>query len=267
MIRGEPRHRPADWVTVSLCTSHFHKLSTSTSNYYLFSSKEPKFHKPHSKKKKNTEGRKPAVKWFFVATREWITNSGHSKKCPGCLVSWPASRCFPTTASIVCCRETVASSSSNTAAELCTSFAEVTLRQSGTAGNRLLKKKINKQKRHSTYTSVNSFRLVAGLKTSRRPITYGKGGGHENLRQGHRGNNSQQVSLSFSTHVFMFHVLEQPQLSVCPLGVDVRLKGPRQLLHSDLQAGLYVICRTVRRRGEIQESLNVRSNHIAVLHL
>lgn len=45
----------------------------------------------------------------------------------------------------------------------------------------------------------------------------------------------------------MFHVLQQPQLSVRPLGVDDGLEGPRQLLDGDLQARLHVICRTVRK--------------------
>lgn len=46
------------------------------------------------------------------------------------------------------------------------------------------------------------------------------------------------------THVFMFHVLKQPQLSVCSLGMDDRLKWSRELLHSYLQTRLHIICRT-----------------------
>lgn len=45
------------------------------------------------------------------------------------------------------------------------------------------------------------------------------------------------------THILVLHVLEQPQFSVSALGVDDGLERSRQLLHSDLQARLYVIRR------------------------
>lgn len=32
------------------------------------------------------------------------------------------------------------------------------------------------------------------------------------------------------SHIFMLHVLEEPQLSVGPLGKELRLEGPIQLL-------------------------------------
>lgn len=52
-----------------------------------------------------------------------------------CLVSWLVSRCFPATVSIICCSDTKGYSLLNTAIKLCTSVAEVTLRQNGDEGN------------------------------------------------------------------------------------------------------------------------------------
>lgn len=43
----------------------------------------------------------------------------------------------------------------------------------------------------------------------------------------------------------MFHVLQQPQLSVRSLGMDDGLKWPREFLHSYLHTNLKVKCRTV----------------------
>lgn len=126
----------------------------------------------------------------------------------------------------------------------------------------------------STHTSMNSFRLVAGVKTSRRPMTCETK--NKNLRQLHnKKNNSQRLKLLLNrgwhcentqflgccffltsmhqhleqtedTHIFMIHVLQQPQLSVCPLGMDDGLKRPRELLHGYLQTSLQISCRTDR---------------------
>lgn len=53
--------------------------------------------------------------------------------------------------------------------------------------------------------------------------------------------------VSSTTHILMFHVLEQPQFSVGALGVDDGLERSRQLLHSDLQARPYVIRRAAEK--------------------
>ena len=49
----------------------------------------------------------------------------------------------------------------------------------------------------------------------------------------------------------MVHVLQQPQFSVCPLGMDDGLEGPRQLLHCNLPTCLLVEWGTVEK-GTIQ---------------
>lgn len=83
---------------------------------------------------------------------------GHAETLQ-CFVSWPISRCFPGTVSIVFCRGTTA----NTLFASTSSVAGMSLRvaQDGSF----------KQTPHTTYTSLNSFRQEAGEKTSRRPIT------------------------------------------------------------------------------------------------
>lgn len=53
------------------------------------------------------------------------------------------------------------------------------------------------------------------------------------------------------THIFVFHVLEQPQLPVGSLGVDDGLEGPRQLLHRHPQTCLGVKGRTATQSRKI----------------
>lgn len=52
---------------------------------------------------------------------------------------------------------------------------------------------------------------------------------------------TEQQNGQTATHIFMFHVLEQPQLSVRSLGVDDGLKWPRELLYGHLFTTLHVI--------------------------
>lgn len=58
------------------------------------------------------------------------------------------------------------------------------------------------------------------------------------------------------THIFVLHVLEQPQLPVGSLGMDDRLEGPGQLLHCHSQTSFCVKGRTA-----------TQSNHISKLTL
>lgn len=53
------------------------------------------------------------------------------------------------------------------------------------------------------------------------------------------------------THIFVFHVLEQPQLPVGSLGVDDGLEGPGQLLHCHPQTCLGVKGRTATQSRQI----------------
>lgn len=84
------------------------------------------------------------------------------------------------------------------------------------------------------YSSLKSSNAAAGVKTSSSPMTC----------EGRRGepiNNSVPPSVrpsvrlrAASTHVLVFHVLEQPQLPVGAPAVDEGLKRPGQLLHRHL---------------------------------
>lgn len=173
-----------------------------------------------------------------VAAREWVTNSGHSKECPACLVSWPTSRCFSVAANTVCCGETIGHNSSSVAAELCTRVAELTLKQSVPAGNHLVSL-------FFFYLHVSELFQTGGRAEDVKEANHLQGAEGGKMTTWGSDTTAGNKS-SCSTHVFVFHVLEQPQLSVRPLGVDDGLKGPRQLLDGDLQAGLQIICWTVR---------------------
>lgn len=232
----------------------FHRLSTSTSHHYLFFFVfEQSANVSQVTQQTDSDGRKPASgETAPVAARKRsivVTNSGQSKKCPGCWANG-VSQPQPTPSA---------------AGKLLAAARPALLLNYARGSPRWPWGRVWLQvivwgrvlsERHSTHTSVNSFRLVAGLKTSRRPITCsgrerGRGGAWPpEARTNQRESTGNR--LRFSAHIFVFHVLEQPQLSVRPLGVDDGLKGPRQLLDSDLQAGLQIICRTVR---EINESI------------
>lgn len=93
---------------------------------------------------------------------------------------------------------------------------------------------------------MKSFREVAGVKTSKRPITCKNETNTVKLKTeeqrpaGLCSQQADQIEERQLTHVFMFHMFKQLQLSVGSFGVDNGLKRPRELLHSDLQTGLHV---------------------------
>lgn len=56
-----------------------------------------------------------------------------------------------------------------------------------------------------------------------------------------------------STHIFVFHVLEQPQFPVGSLGVDDGLEWPGELLHSHTQTSFCVKGRTATESNQINK--------------
>lgn len=158
----------------------------TSNNKYLFASKAG--YASQSQKAGN-KGKEAGGETTLAAACEWITNRVDSlrRNVPVCLVSWPASRCFPATARIVCCCETTVN------AAVCCCWGEL-----------------------GTYTSVNSFRLVAGLKTSRRPITCKKYENHCGVNN--PKNNRQQLNHNFkwigniiSKHIMRHCISEHKQ--------------------------------------------------------
>ena len=54
-----------------------------------------------------------------------------------------------------------------------------------------------------------------------------------------------RIDVGQSPHIFMFHVLEVPQLSVAPLSMNIRLKGACQFLQCHTNLVLSVQGRTL----------------------
>lgn len=120
--------------------------------------------------KSGSIGREAGGETTVVAARDWIPNGLNAlRNIPLCLVCWPPSRCFPGMKTIVCNWETTAGTLLIT---LFNSLRDV-LRwdldpePDGEGNYVCVCRYIN-----STYTSLNSSREVAGVKTSRSPITY-----------------------------------------------------------------------------------------------
>lgn len=106
-----------------------------------------------------------------------------------------------------------------------------------------------------TYKSLKASRERSAVNTSNRPITWRREGDSTHaglnscLKDLHVPSNSSTcinkpggwyLKGTSASHVFMFHVLEEPQLSVGPLGEELRLERSVELLDGHLGSGSVV---------------------------